>query len=553
MAHALDIRSVLIPSTFTQGIERLLARLLTSADARQANRLYRRLFGEELTFGRLALVGEDELRDALKLEHLEAESLVRLREVAQLLAKVSPETRQCSSCQELMLANVGGRTWEFEEGNQCPVCHVGVVVLPPICLRKIAWTTGELTDPQAGKDVSTVPGATIPLTDEGIRRWADARVHPELERQLTELSASLYVLLAYLFHGPGHVRCLRSFDEVPEFLCKPQDYGFADLAAIRALVLQSVAFGVQREQWNGREHTLRAALLRREQPNAPTWTLNGVEYLVEGRVGRGEKSQVFRAHRLYNPPLSVIIKLADDPLAPERFAREARMLERLGADTTSEATSVYRRRIRRVADRGELLRGDTGESVQALVFVAKPGYDWNLAEALTEYPEGLPSHAVAWIGRRMFEEIAWMHQLGVVHGAIVPEHVLLHPFMHYATIIDHSYAASAGQPIDLHVTHRKAFYPKEILDGEEATRAHDVTMAARCLLWALTGEETRSGVLERLERDPFSDYLRSLAGYDTLPSVSNTYNDVFLPYRQAVQAAHGKPRYIPFHLPARHS
>ena len=159
MTHALDIRSVLVPSTFAQGIERLLARLLKSADARQASRLYRRLFGEELTFGRLALVGEDELRDALKLEHLEAESLVRLREVAQLLAKVSPETRQCSSCQELMLANVGGRTWEFKDGNECPACHAGTVMLHPMRLRKIAWTTGELTEPQISVDVSSVPGA----------------------------------------------------------------------------------------------------------------------------------------------------------------------------------------------------------------------------------------------------------------------------------------------------------------------------------------------------------------------------------------------------------
>lgn len=553
MTYVLDIRSVLVPSTFTRGIERLLARLLKPTEARQANHLYRRLFGEELTFGRLALVGEDELRDALKLEHLEADSLVRLREVAQLLAKVSPETRQCSSCQELMLANVGGRTWEFKDGNECPACHAGTVVLHPMRLRKIAWTTGELTEPQISVDVSTVPGASIPLTDEGILHWSDRRLHPMLERQLMELRAPLYVLLAYLFHGPKRVRCLHSVDEVPEFLHKPQDYGFADRDAIRALVLEALAFSYQRERWNGRERNLRAAVLRHEQPDAPIWTLNGVEYLVEGCVGRGEKSLVYRAHSLYEPPRSVTIKLANSPQAAAHFLQEARALERIANDTTSEATKDYARRIHQVADRGDLFRGDTGETVPAIAFEAKPGYDWNLAEALAEYPKGIPSHAVAWIGRRMFEEMAWLHQIGIVHGAIVPEHVLIYPFTHHATLIDHGYAVSIGQPVEYHVIARKTFYPPELLGGESAMRAFDVAMGARCLLWALTGEVEQHAVLRRLDPDPLTDFLLALAGYDGLPTVKSTYHEVFKPYRAAVEAAHGKPRYIRFDLPVRRS
>ncbi len=498
MTYALDIRSVLLPSTFAKGIQRLLGRVLKVADAQQATRLSHRLFGEAITFGRLALVGEDELRDALTLERLEAESLVRLREVAQLLAKVTPDTRQCSSCQELMLTNVGGRTWEFEEGNQCPVCHSGVVTLYPICLRKIAWTTGELVDPQAGKDVSTVPGASIPLTDEGIRRWADHQLHPSLEQQLEALHAPLYLLLAYLFHGPQRVRCLRRFEEVPDFLSKPQDYGFADSGALRALVREAVAFGIQRERWNGSERNLRAALLRHEQSDAPIWRLNGVSYLVEGRVGSGEKSRVYRAHRLENPPTSVIIKLAHQRLGADCFEREAWMLARMRDDATSEATKDYARRVHTVIARGELTRGDTGETAAAIAFEAKPGYDWNLAEALAEYPHGVPSHAVAWIGRRMFEEMAWLHQIGIVHGAIIPEHVLIHPFTHQATLIDHSYAASIGQPIEYHVTTRAEFYPTALLDLEPAARSFDVVMAARCLLWALSGAVDERTVFSRL-------------------------------------------------------
>ena len=98
----------------------------------------------------------------------------------------------------------------------------------------------------------------------------------------------------------------------------------------------------------------------------------------------------------------------------------------------------------------------------------------------------------AWMWRRLLVGLGWAHRAGVVYGAIVEEHVLIHPAAHGLAIVDWCY--SGTQPVAI-VKSRADAYPPEVRRDRRASPATDIYMATG-LMTRLVG----NGLPKAMER-----------------------------------------------------
>lgn len=168
----------------------------------------------------------------------------------------------------------------------------------------------------------------------------------------------------------------------------------------------------------------------------------------------------------------------------------------------------------------------------------------DLAEVRRAYPGGVHPRDAAWMWRRLLVAIGDAHRAGVVHGAVVPEHVLIHPDKHGLVLVDWCYsvtldATRTAPHVPAMVPHRKDMYPPEVAARRPARPATDVYMATRCVEFVTAG---------RLPRQ-----LAAFARGSSLPAPERRPSDAFAlldELDQALERALGPPRFHPFHMPA---
>lgn len=76
-----------------------------------------------------------------------------------------------------------------------------------------------------------------------------------------------------------------------------------------------------------------------------------------------------------------------------------------------------------------------GTTRQANVIELLDGF-FSLAEVRAVYRDGLDPRDVAWMWRRLLVALGYAHRAGVIHGAVVPDHVLIHPGDHGLALVD---------------------------------------------------------------------------------------------------------------------
>jgi hypothetical protein len=117
---------------------------------------------------------------------------------------------------------------------------------------------------------------------------------------------------------------------------------------------------------------------------------------------------------------------------------------------------------------------------------------------LTGLEGRLDPRDVAWMWRRLLTGLGWAHRAGIVHGAVLPEHVLIHPGEHGVVLVDWCYSVRAGAAIPAIVSRHRADYPPEVLAKRPATAATDIFMA--------------TGLMLRLIKDPPAPIRRFATG-----------------------------------------
>ncbi|HEX5541535.1 MAG TPA: serine/threonine protein kinase [Micromonospora sp.] len=236
---------------------------------------------------------------------------------------------------------------------------------------------------------------------------------------------------------------------------------------------------------------------------------------------------------LYDVGDARLLKLPRNPANNDLMAREAAAL-RLIADRGDPRFLPY---VPRLVDSFRHRDTATGAQRQINVLAAAPGLH-SLVEVHRAYPDGLDGRDVAWMWRRLLVALGLAHRAGVVHGAVLPEHVLIEPADHGVVLIDWCYSVIDGtDTVPALVPTYTDWYPAEIPAKQTPAPGTDIAMAARCMTYLMG------------ERAPRA--LRDFAAGCALPSLRARPDDAWRLLREldeVLERLYGPRKFRPFSL-----
>jgi serine/threonine protein kinase len=172
---------------------------------------------------------------------------------------------------------------------------------------------------------------------------------------------------------------------------------------------------------------------------------------------------------------------------------------------------------------------------RAIVMAHQDGY-LSLEDIMAMYPAGLDFRHIVWMGNRLLSILGFIHRRGIVHGAILPPHLLYHPTSHDLCLIDWCYSAQGGATIPARVNRYAGCYPDEVGRKISAVPATDLYMMAQTLRSA-----------SALTPDRFD----ALFQYCTAGSPASRPDDAWSVqdmWKKLAQDQYGVPTYVPLKL-----
>lgn len=220
-------------------------------------------------------------------------------------------------------------------------------------------------------------------------------------------------------------------------------------------------------------------------PARPTITTRKGSYLLGGTFTTGDLA-VLRNAVAQHTEESVLIKIPRRHADNDLMAREARALTRLA----TEGAHKFRVYAPRLLDTFRYRAATAMRRVNVLEALQ----DWyTLAEVRHAYPDGVDPRDVGWMWRRLLVALGWAHHAGVIHAAVLPEHVLIHPAKHGLVLVDWCYAV-VNEPdgtVPALIERHRDWYPPEVLRRQPATQATDIHMASLCMSHLMGGRAPR--------------------------------------------------------------
>lgn len=551
-----DIRALPLPSSFTAALLKLVIRTLEIAESDEtenllvAVRLSSATIGTSPTFGQLAIPSISDWSEAIKTERMATPS-VRVHELVDLLKMINPTTSVCDACGEFAINQIGGKFMALVPNELCPFCLTGHVKIEPMILRTVNWATGELVAPNDAYDSHSRVGLGIPLTDEAIVRWAGG-INWDLDAALLEAKISIHGFLAYL-HLKTDV--LPEIEQAPQILLQP--FAKHDESMHKCWLDGAARFLDEREITN-LPHKKFLSDGRRRDEFTPI-TIGDRTYLIDGKIGEGDKCDVYRARWDHEPTERVIIKALVVPGDKDLFDREIAMLNgmRRYDDIDSE---FFLRFIPKVSLAGHGRFPDG--SVQPMVVLHDfHQFDWTLEDIRQKFPDGVHPRHVVWMMNRVTEFLSWLHAKRVVHGAILPQHLLVNVWTHRIKFLDWGYAVTMNSPLKGFVSNALAFYPNPLTHdwfmkviGIKFQPQDDLAMACRCMLYTLGSDPlTGHGALTRCPEGndvrPLIQMLYDHAAYDNSRPSAMSASAFKESFGKIAASIYGPPRFVPFEVP----
>jgi hypothetical protein len=195
---------------------------------------------------------------------------------------------------------------------------------------------------------------------------------------------------------------------------------------------------------------------------------------------RGDLAQLQLVSHDRGPAL---VKLVRDPRDNDLIEREAVALRQLASDGEER----FRAYVPRLFESFRHRDADTGVLRRANVISHLPGFS-SLAEVRAAMPEGVDPRDAAWMWRRLLVALGFAHRAGVVHGAVLPVHIMIHPGDHGLALVDWCYSVPSCYAqtdpsglVPAIVTRFADWYPAEVAARRPASPGTDIFMAARCM------------------------------------------------------------------------
>lgn len=179
-----------------------------------------------------------------------------------------------------------------------------------------------------------------------------------------------------------------------------------------------------------------------------------------------------------------VVKLPRSPKNSDLVVNEAKVLKKINAEVSSELRAFYPELLDVFKQRDESTKIERRGVVMTL---HKTGFV-TLTDVRKKFPQGIDPRDMAWMFRRLLIALGGLHDIGVVHGAVVPDHMLMELSAHGFVLVDYSYASTEGSIIPAFAKGWEKAYPDEVGVKLTPTPATDLYMAAKVLEYGM-GEQ----------------------------------------------------------------
>ncbi len=105
------------------------------------------------------------------------------------------------------------------------------------------------------------------------------------------------------------------------------------------------------------------------------------------------------------------------------------------------------------------------------------------AEDVRARHAALDGRHIGWLFNRLLTLMGFIHGSSIIHGAILPCHLLVRPSDHGIVLIGWGQSVDAGQPVSRGVSRYSRWYPVEAANRLPAHARFDLFMAAKTMLW----------------------------------------------------------------------
>jgi hypothetical protein len=280
----------------------------------------------------------------------------------------------------------------------------------------------------------------------------------------------------------------------------------------------------------------------------PRVVVAGRRFVVIGRLGKGDGSDAFLGRTDARLTEMVVLKVARALEDGDLLAREWRTLEAL-SESRAQGSEYFTQLLPQQVLRGTSETPD-GLKRTASVFRWRSGFIHTFEDIARVYTGGIDGQTAVWLWKRTLELLGWIHQSGYVHGAVLPQHLLVHPRDHGVVLVGWSCATSLHGRDRLPAVSAasSAYYPDHLWSELRPDPRADLVMSARCLIRALGGDPSR-GSVPGFVPARLAELISTTAAP---PSWAGLTDDAWELKERVSAAAHegfGSPKYHPFRMP----
>lgn len=235
----------------------------------------------------------------------------------------------------------------------------------------------------------------------------------------------------------------------------------------------------------------------------------------------------------------VWLKVVRQPRNNDLLRAEGKALTHLGREL---AHTPARAHFPTLIDQVQL-REPSGETRLINLLERETGY-LTLTQVLRSYPAGVAPADAAWIYKRLLAALAITHDLGLVHGAVTLDHLLIRPHDHNGLLVDWCYSVPLGEVIKAVSPLYRADYPPEVLGKRSATPATDLYMAAKVMVRLLGGDPATNALPATVPK-AIGAFLQSclIAAPHRRP---DSAWELFTEFDAILQRCYGPPKFRPF-------
>ena len=254
----------------------------------------------------------------------------------------------------------------------------------------------------------------------------------------------------------------------------------------------------------------------------------------------GSISDIFKGqHEEAGIGKEILIKVARSYKNNDFISNESTVLKKLGKESHHGLEELIPKCI------DSFIISDTATRTirRANVFDYKPDLV-NLAYVIKKYPGGIDPKDMAWMFKRILVAIWVAHEQGIVHGAVLPQHILLNLVNHGILLIDWSFSAKISETYIKAIDSTcKDFYPLSVFDKEVATPEVDIYMAAVTIIKLLGGDSKTKIIPNSVPKE-----IRSILRACILEHSGFTAMEIHEEFNQTIKKLFGPPKFRNFQI-----